>query len=87
MDAPARHHTDFCFGPYRLAGSVGLLWHHRRVVPLSPKASAVLRQHAPSWLVHLPGVAGEAERVALWEQVQGRACSLRPRPVFTRPSP
>lgn len=67
MDAPARHHRDFCFGPYRLAGSVGLLWHHRRVVPLSPKASAVLRQHAPSWLVHLPGVAGEAERVALWE--------------------
>jgi DNA-binding winged helix-turn-helix (wHTH) protein len=30
------------FGPYRLDGASGLLWHHTQMVKLPPKAVAVL---------------------------------------------
>jgi DNA-binding winged helix-turn-helix (wHTH) protein len=42
MNTPLPPRPDLHFGPYRLDGRNGLLWHQDRVVPLSPKATAVL---------------------------------------------
>ncbi len=39
MDRP--HGMALYFGPYRLDGPEGLLWHDDRVVPLPPKATAI----------------------------------------------
>ncbi|HSF32438.1 MAG TPA: AAA family ATPase [Candidatus Tectomicrobia bacterium] len=39
--------------------------------PGGPRLVACLRQYAPTWLVQLPGVVGEEERVAFRHQVQG----------------
>jgi DNA-binding winged helix-turn-helix (wHTH) protein len=44
MDTPLPPRPDLHFGPYRLDGLNGLLWRGPRVIPLSPKATAVLWQ-------------------------------------------
>ncbi len=44
MDTPLPPGPDLHFGRYRLDGRNGLLWHGSRVIPLSPKATAVLGQ-------------------------------------------
>jgi DNA-binding winged helix-turn-helix (wHTH) protein len=44
MDTALPPGPDLHFGPYRLDGRNGLLWHGSRIIPLSPKATAVLGQ-------------------------------------------
>jgi DNA-binding winged helix-turn-helix (wHTH) protein len=46
MDTHLPHTSDLNFGPYHLDGLNGLLWQGPRVIPLSPKATAVLWQLA-----------------------------------------
>lgn len=55
------------FGPYRLASPRGPLWQHTAVVPLPPKALAVL------WALASQGRTRRAERGAARHRV-GRYC-------------
>lgn len=65
------------FAPFRLDLRDERLWYGDEALALTPKAFAVLRQVAPSWLVHLPAVGLAGDREALTRTASGVAPARR----------